>query len=271
MTRVVAALSGGSAKAAAHVGVVKALLERDLAPAHYVGTSMGAVVAACFAAGVTYEDLLGRMVRIRRSDVALPSAGAALGYFGTAFLRDAPLRDTIADMVPARRFDELAVPLTVTAVDRVTGELVLFGAGGRPHVPLLDALYASCALPVYYPPARIADREYLDGGLRAVIPLDIADRFGPELLVGSYVGPVLFTEPADRPAPIPPLVRVAGDVLRITMAVQAEAEMARWQGRAVLVRPRMEAETTFAVDRVAEFIGEGYRAAVQALGSAGYS
>lgn len=265
MTRVVLALSGGSAKAAAHVGVAKALFEQGLTPAHYLGTSMGAVVAACLAAGLTYDELLLRMIGIRRRDVAVPAADVALGFFGTAFLRSAPLKETIARLVPARRFEELRAPLTVTAVDRANGQLALFGAGGREHTPLVDALLASCALPVYYPPVTIAGREYVDGGLRSVIPLDVAGQSAPDLLVGSYVGPALYPEPADQPAPLPALVRVAGDVLRITMAAQAEDEMARWKDRAVIVRPRMESETSFAVDRVAEFVGEGYRAAVEAL------
>jgi len=265
MSRVILALSGGSAKAAAHVGVAKAMFELGRDPAHYVGTSMGSVVAACFAAGLAYEDVLRRMIGIRRRDVAQPGTDAALGFFGTAFLRGSPLKATIARLVPARRFAELRFPLTVTAVDRANGELVLFGEGGRAHVPLIDALCASCALPVYYPPVTIAGREYFDGGLRSVIPLDVAGQFGPDLLVGSYVGPLLYAEPADKPAPLPALVRIAGDVLRIAMAAQAEAEMARWKDRATIIRPRMDAEATFAVNRVAEFVGEGYQAAMQIL------
>ena len=263
--KVVLALSGGSAKAAAHLGVAKALFEHGMSPAHYVATSMGAVVAACLAAGLTYEELLPRVVGLRRTDAAIPAPGAVLGFFSEAFLQGGPLKETIARLVPVRRFDELRYPLTVTAVDRVNGQLVLFGAGGREHTPLLDALYATCALPVYYPPVTIAGREYLDGGLRSVIPLDVASEFQPDRLVGSYVGPELWAEPAAKRTPIPPLVRMAGDVLRITMAAQAEAEMERWKGKATIVRPRMESETTFAVDRAAEFVAEGYRAAMGAL------
>ncbi|MEX0691744.1 MAG: patatin-like phospholipase family protein [Gemmatimonadales bacterium] len=263
---VVLALSGGSAKAAAHVGVVQALSEHGHVPAHYVGTSMGAVVAACFAAGLTYQEMLVRMVGIRRKDVAVPAARAALGFFGTSFLRGGPLKETIARLVPAHRFKDLEYPLTVTAVDRATGELVLFGAGGREHTPLVDALCASCALPVYYPPVTIVGREYMDGGLRSVIPLDVASTFAPDLLVGSYVGPVFYADIGGKAPPMPALMRVASDVLRITMAAQAEDEMARWTDRAVLVRPQMTSDASFAVARVAEFVAEGYRAAMRALG-----
>ncbi len=61
-------------------------------------------------------------------------------------------------------------------------------------------------------------------------------------------------------------MQVASDVLRITMAAQAEGEMARWQDAAVLVRPQMASDASFAVSRVADFVAEGYQAAMRALG-----
>ena len=62
MTRVVAALSGGGAKAAAHVGAMRALGEAGLAPAQYVGTSMGAVIGAAFAIWVFVPQMDQRFV-----------------------------------------------------------------------------------------------------------------------------------------------------------------------------------------------------------------
>lgn len=275
MTRVVAALSGGGAKAAAHVGVLRALEELDLRPAHYVGTSMGAVVAACFAAGLSYADVLQRLTGITRRDVGVLAPKALLGWFSGALLQAAPFRETIARLVPARRFDELPTPLTVTAVDRANGALVLFGTGGRAHVPLVDALYASCALPGYYPPAVIAGREYVDGGLRAVLPIDTAAGFSPDLIVAASVGPSFYEEPAERPAAVPPLLRVVGDTERILMADQVEHTIARWRGSrnpaVLIVRPTTIAESTFALDRAAWYVGEGYRATYRALAYGGPS
>jgi NTE family protein len=274
VTRVVAVLSGGGAKAAAHLGALKALAERGLTPEHYVATSMGAVVAACLAAGLSYEQTILRMTRIKRSDVAQPSAKALLGYFSSSFLRAAPLRKTIARLVPATEFDDLEIPLTVTAVDPVNGQLVLFGAGGREHVPLADALYASCALPVYYPAAQIAGRSYVDGGLRAVLPIDVAAQFDPDLIFAVSVGPSFYDEPAEQPGPVPPLVRSHGSVLRVMMAAQTEETLSRWQAHTrdggakpglVVVRPVMEAEATFATQNVVHYVEEGYRAGMVAL------
>ncbi len=266
--RVVAVLSGGGAKAAAHVGAIEALRERGMTPAHYVATSMGAVVAACFASGLSYAEVLKRITSVTRRDVAAFSPSVVLGLFASSLLRAAPLRQTIERLVPARRFAQLKVPLTVTAVDAKTGELLLLGTGGHAHVPLVDALYASCALPLYYPPGRVGGRDCIDGGVRAVLPLDVAAEFDPDMVFAVDAGPSLHADPPARESPVPALVRAHGDAVRILMAAQADEAVARWRsGRVplVLVRPTRRQQATFAVDAVVTYIEEGYRAAIRAL------
>jgi len=272
VTRVVCALSGGGAKAAAHLGAIRALGECRLAPAHYVGTSMGGLVGAALAAGLTPGAVLAALQRREARSVAAPSAGLLLGVFASALFRPAPFRALIRRLVPARRFADLAVPLTVTAVDLESGELVLFGAGGRDDVPLEDALYATCALPLYFPPASIDGRLYVDGGLRAVLPLDTAATFAPDVIVAVDVGPAWRETPPDRPARVPAMVRRSGQVQRVMMAAQTETLLARWRARPpgapprlVLVEPPVRAETTFRLDLVVEYEAAGYRSAKAVL------
>jgi NTE family protein len=267
--QVVAVLSGGGARCAAHVGAVKALSEYGLTPGRYVGTSMGAVIGACFASGLDYDDVVKRLTTITRRDVASFSPGAILGMLARSLLQERPLRETIAALVPARSFGELRTPLTVTAVDLDSGDLVLFGAGGRSHVPLMDALYASCALPVYYRPAVIGDRKYVDGGLRAVLPLDTALQFSPRFVAGVYVGPSRFHHAAPAGIGSQGIVAAHRQSVRIMMAVQAEETIARWRVDSpvdhVVVLPQVVRVGTFAVERVVEYIEDGYRATVRAL------
>jgi NTE family protein len=268
VTRVVCALSGGGAKAAAHLGALKALEERRLAPAHYVATSMGGVIAAMLAAGVSYDRSLTLLAGLRAGDMAGLSPQALLGVFGGSVFRLDPLRRLIERLVPARTFGELAVPLTVTTVDLESGGLVLLGAGGH-DVPLVDALTATCALPIYFPPVPLVGRRLVDGGLREVLPLETATRFSPDLVFAVHVGPSFDEQPAERPARLPTLVRRSGQAQRILMAAQTDAALARWRREEdtelVLVLPRVMAETTFAVDMIVPYVEEGYRAAVRAL------
>lgn len=266
--RVVCVLSGGGAKAAAHVGALKALEERGLTVSHFVGTSIGAVIAACYASGLTYRQMLVKVTGLTSGAVARPSAGLLLGPLAQSILSDAPLRRTIGDLVPVRRFADLVIPLTVTAVDTRNGDLVVFGDGGRARVPLLDALYASCALPVYYPPASIGDRQYVDGGLRSVLALDLAFRFDPDLVVAVNVGPSRYAEPSEEGIPIPPMLRAHDRAMRILMGSQTEREVARWRDGPVpviLVEPYRHHAATFDVSGAVRYVEEGYRAAVRAM------
>src|SRR5947208_5381360 len=73
--------------------------------------------------------------------------------------------------------------------------------------PLVDVLYASCALPLYFPPQTIGGRRLGEGGLRAVLGLDAARRVPADLVVAVDVGPGFDEPPATKQAGIPPLVR----------------------------------------------------------------
>jgi NTE family protein len=268
--RVVGVFGGGGAKSLAHAGAWKALAEAGLTPSHIVGTSMGAVIGAAFAAGSSYDALVGTAQSLAKQDfAALDVWSLAKGVFAGNILKPEPLKRTIARLVPAARFADLTTPLTITATDLDSGELVLFGALGR-DAPLLDALYASCALPLYFPPQQLDGHRLADGGLRAVLPLAVARRIPADLVVAVDVGPG-FDEPpppGDRKAAVPPLVRAHGEAIRVMMAAQTERAIADWpkEGpRLVVVRAVAEREATFAVGAGERYLKAGYEATQRAL------
>ena len=123
---------------------------------------MGAVIGAALAAGVPFEEVRRRSLSLRRKDVA-PFNPLALvkGMFARSLFPAAPLRRTIERLVPAKRFEHLRIPLAVTATDLDSGELVVLKGGGG--IDLHDALYASCALPLYFPPLERDGRRLADG------------------------------------------------------------------------------------------------------------
>jgi NTE family protein len=266
--RVVVVFGGGGAKSLAHAGAWRALREAGLTPSHIVGTSMGAVIGAAFAAGSTYEALVAAALSLDASDVAaLRIWSLAKGVFAGNILKPEPLKRTIARLVPAARFADLKTPLTITATDLDSGELVLFGALGQ-DAPFVDALYASCALPLYFPPQVLDGRRLGDGGLRAVLPLEVARRVAADLVVAVDVGPGFDEPPADRKAAVPPLVRAHGEAIRIMMAAQTERAIADWPKdapRLVVVRAVAEREATFAVGAGERFVRAGYEETKRAL------
>lgn len=268
--RITVVLSGGGAKATAHLGAVRALRSAGLEPTRYVGTSMGAVVAAALAAGLTAEAVFERARGIRRRDVARLSATSFVqGLFATSLLQPEPLLRTLERFLPVAAFGNLRLPLTVTAVDLDSGELVLFGDGGI-EAPLLTALAASTALPLWYPPLLWEGRRLADGGFRGVLPLAAAARFEADMVVAVDAGPGLDSVPTEGRLAPPALIRTHNDAVGVLMAMNTELELANWRltpGRPPLlyVRPTVEKGATFALQDMARYEAAGYEAAVAAL------
>jgi NTE family protein len=263
-------LSGGGAKTAAHLGAVRALSEARLEISRYVATSMGAVIAAGLAAGADPVTVLDRLTRAGPRGIARDPLAVARGLFARGLLRPGPFRRAVEELVPARRFDELRLPLTVSVVDLDTGELLLFGAGGE-EAPLVDVLCASCALPLYFPPVALGGRRCGDGGLRGVLPLDAAAWVVTERVIAVDVGPG-FDTPPGAPAAVPPVVRAHDESVGTLMAAHTAAQLARWRaepGRPSLtyIRPRVERNATFQVDRMRRYEEDGYQAARASLAS----
>lgn len=261
-------LSGGGAKTAGHLGAMRALAEAGLFASRYVATSMGAVIAAGLAAGVEPTAFLDRLAQVGPAGIAREPLAMVSGLFARSLLRPASFRRAVEALVPVRRFAELRAPLTVSVVDLDSGELLVFGAGGD-EAPLIDVLCASCALPLYFPPVPLAGRRCGDGGLRGVLPLEAAARVVTEPVVAVDVGPG-FDTPAGTPVATPPVVRAHDEAVGTLMAAHTAAQLALWRagpGRPPLtyVRPRVERNATFQVDRMRRYAEDGYHATRLAL------
>jgi NTE family protein len=266
---ITAVLSGGGVKAAAHLGAVRALLEAGVVPTRYVGTSMGAVIATGFAAGLPAEEIARRLMLVRQRDIfAVDRTALIKGMFARALLKPEPFRRTLAELLPVTRFDQLITPVTVTATDLDTGAQIVFGAGGE-TIPLLDALCATCALPLFFPPFPVDGRRCADGGLREVVPLEVAARFPASLVVAVDVGPGFDMEPGES-LRTPALLRLQGDAQWALMASNTRLAHALWDATPdrpplLWIRPRARRGETFATEQLQWYIAEGERAAKATL------
>ena len=237
------------------------------------------------ASGMPFDQVRRRAMGLRRKDIApFDPRVLVMGLFSRSLFPASALRRAIARIVPKTRFEYLRIPLTVTAVDCESGDLLLLGGPERRgshadrrgrEIELGDALYATCALPLYFPPLEADGRRLADGGLRAVLPLEAARTLEPDadLFVAVDVGPgfderVVATD-GRKPMRIPNVVRTHGEALRIMMADQTQRVIAEWPKdgpRLVYVRAVAEGEATFGVDRVQEHVEMGYQATRKALG-----
>lgn len=269
--RVILVLSGGGMKAMAHIGVLRALEQAGMQPAGIVAVSAGAMVGALVAGGMPYDEIVRRVTRLERRDLAVLNRGALVlrGVGARSVLKPEPLRNLLRRLLPGSTFDALRIPLRIGVTDLDRGELEIFGSAGRTDCSIADVVYASMALPLYLPPSNLGGRTYADGGLLQVLPLELVLPGEADLVVACDVGPVSSGHPSWRTL-APPLIALFDRALTITMADQRARTVAAWQADParpplMLIEPAVDPYGTFSFDRTVDFIEAGYRAAHAAL------
>ncbi len=265
MERPILVLGGGGVKGLAHIGAWRALEDAGVEFAEVVGTSIGALVAAAIGAGVDYAGLVERGRELEKKDIVGFNRWALLvnGIRQPSIFRDDPLRDYIAEVLPVDRFEELALPVSMNAVDLESGEEAWFGAGGRTDVSLVDAVYASSALPLFYPPAEIGGRHYVDGGVADSLPIRRAAARGADLVVAVDVSAGPVKDAMDTVSR--GMIAIHHRVFDIMAYADRLAVQAAWSGPPVVrVRPMLDGYSTFDFENTRYFLDEGYRAAREA-------
>jgi NTE family protein len=178
--RIGLALGGGGARGFAHIAVLEALDDLGLRPAIIAGASIGAVMGAGYAAGMTGADMaayatgifrnrsevLARFwqLRPRRMRDLFAESALTIGQFDAVRV----LEKFLPDAMP-RDFSELSIPLKVVATDFYGWHEVVFDRG-----PLVPAIAASAALPVLFRPVEIGGSLMIDGGVSNPVPFDHA-------------------------------------------------------------------------------------------------
>jgi NTE family protein len=171
------ALGAGGARGLTHIAVLEAFDELGIRPAVIAGASIGAIVGAAYAAGLSARVIRAHALDVLRDRATLMSAvlGARAGRladilsgFGNPFLIDAEkfLDRVWPDLVPDR-FEDLLLPFTAIATDYYARSEAVFSAG-----PLLPAVAGSIAIPGLVRPVRHDGRVLVDGGAVNPLPFD---------------------------------------------------------------------------------------------------
>ena len=177
--RIGLALGGGAARGFAHIGVIQALEENGFAPDLVVGTSAGSLVAALFASGRTGSELAAI------ADAMDETAFADWSYPGRGLIRGEALARFVREKTNKRDIEQMKIPLGIAATDLDSGEGILFRRGDTG-----TAVRASSAVPAVFQPVRIGQREYVDGGLSAPIPVHHARQMGAEFVIAVDISAV---------------------------------------------------------------------------------
>jgi NTE family protein len=193
--RKVAFVLGGGGQMGAHeVGMIRALLERDIKPDLVVGTSVGALNGAAVASRPDVEmvDMLESVwLNLDEDRVfgdSLFARTANLVRSRTYLQSSRPLRQMLERMLPAKRFEDLQVPFQCVAANIERAAEHWFSEG-----PLVDAILASCAVPGILPPVELNGEHFIDGGVVNSIPIERAVDLGAKEIYVLQVGRI------DRP------------------------------------------------------------------------
>lgn len=175
-------LSGGGARGFAHLGFLEALNESGIYPDVIAGTSAGALAAVLYADGKQPREILRFMDTGSRFDFLRPALPkeSLLQINGIVKILKANLKATT--------FDELKIPVFVTATDMNNGKAVYFNEG-----ELMDPLIASASIPVLFPPVKIGDFHYVDGGILDNFPVRPLENVC-NVIIGSFVNQIGYAE-----------------------------------------------------------------------------
>ena len=175
-------LSGGGARGFAHLGVIQALNDAGIFPEVISGTSAGAIVGALSADGYSPLEimkLLNSNTRLHYIRPTMPKEG---------LLQISGVVRILKDNLRAKNFEELKIPLIVTATDLNNGRIVYFSEG-----ELINVIIASASIPVLFKPVVINNIHYVDGGVLDNLPIKPIEN-KCQIIIGSFVNPTGYEE-----------------------------------------------------------------------------
>jgi NTE family protein len=272
-------LSGGGARGAAHVGVLKVLDEMRI-PVHAVaGTSMGAVVGGLYSSGMSGAEIekLLRSVNWRDAFRDRPPRDQlgyrrkqddrnflvrySLGVRADGFVLprglvqgqklEQVLRNATLPVAEIRDFDRLPIPFRALATDLENGEAVCMGLGD-----LVSAMRSSLSAPGVFEPVERDGRLLIDGGLVANLPIDIARRMNvDQLIVVDVSFPLFVRDELDSP------IDVTNQAFAIMIRSRTQEQLATLHPSDVIIEPQLGRFTSADFTRVPQALRAGEQAA----------
>jgi NTE family protein len=209
------ALGGGFARGIAHIGVLKVLEEEGIPVRMIAGTSVGAIMGAAYCSGLTIAELEEVAHRVRFTTFARWT----LSRFG--FATNDRMVSFLARTLKVQTFEELRIPLGVTATDFNTGEGLVFSSG-----PIVDPVRASCAYPGMFLPVENNGRWLVDGMLSHPVPTVPVRAMGAERVLAVH----LKGQWSKTTAP-----RHLFDVIGQSFAIAQDMMSSVWRGAADIV------------------------------------
>jgi NTE family protein len=241
--RVGLALSGGFARGIAHIGALRGLCNGGIPIDVVSGTSVGALIGACYCAGVPLDEM---------QQIAATTSFADFGRWTPSWLglaNNQRMEKYLERFTPLKTFEELTTPLAIAATDINAGISVYYTRG-----PLGPPLRGSCAYPGLFVPIQFEDRTLVDGFLTAPVPVEGA------MLLGADIVIAVFLEAGNLEHP-----RTAADVIsRSFTIIQRHADLAWRQQADIIIEPDVKSFVWDDFTRTNDLVAVG-EAAAQAV------
>lgn len=278
------ALSGGGARGAAHIGVLRVLEEHHIPIDYIAGTSMGALVGGFYASGMSTAELEELITRIdwadafddkiprkdrsfrrkRDDDLYLVKNKPGISRDGLKFPSglidgqkiDLLLKKYTLPVMTVRDFDALSIPYRAIATDIVTGETVVLD-----HGDLALAMRASMSIPALLAPREIDGRLLVDGGVSTNLPIDVVRRMGADVVIA-----VDISTPMSTREELGSVLGITGQLSNILTRRNTDQQIASLTDEDIFIRPDLGDITTASFDHAGEAIPAGVSAAEAALG-----
>ncbi len=166
------ALSGGFARGIAHIGVLKVLEEFGIPVSYIAGSSVGAMVGALYCSGVSASEMEEIACCARRHHFARLS----ISRYG--LLSNRRMTRFLERVLKATHFEQLQLPLAITATELATGEAVILRSGS-----LAQAVRASCAYPGLFTPVEVNNQLLVDGAITHPVPVEPLRELNPDCVI----------------------------------------------------------------------------------------
>lgn len=240
------ALSGGTAKTIAHIGVLEALEDAGIRISCLTGTSGGAIIGALYCAGFSIPELkaLARGVRWNKL--------ARLSFPRLGFLSNDTVHRFLTDLLGNRTFEQLSIPLAIVGTNLLTGEKAIFQEGS-----VALAARVSSTIPHLFAPVEIGDEMFVDGGMVEFVPVTtLRDVFDPAVRVAVNLG---LSGRLPRPRNFVQVSVVLGTVVA-RQTVRRNEELAD-----VVIRPDTRLFHPFDLEASEGLIEVGYQGALEQM------
>lgn len=228
------ALGSGGARGFAHLGVIKVLKEEGIPIDLIAGSSMGALVASFYGAGLDVDRLYKLSSVFKRKyylDFTVPKMG---------FIAGKRVKELIRIFTHGKMIEELDIPIGIVATDLVSGEKVVFKKG-----PVAEAVRASIAIPGIFVPEKLDGRLFVDGGVVDRIPVSVAKEMGADIVIAVDVSHVKFNSD---------ITSIFDVIIQSIDIMQMELVANREVASDVMIRPRVEMYDSKAFTNIEEII-----------------